>query len=86
VAWRIVVQPNGKYARFADPVDHFTTCDMTREEAVEECQQYPGMGRQEAEEKVKRAEDDPRRFQDCLKTIELIHGSEEALAYLAKLS
>ena len=35
MAWRIVVQPNGKYAKFSDVVDNFTDYDMTKDEVFE---------------------------------------------------
>lgn len=73
MAWQIVKQPNGKYARFADPVDDFTHYDMTRDEAVELCRDY--LGRQDAIDKVQRADDDPVRFLNELKTIESIRGA-----------
>jgi hypothetical protein len=35
MAWRIVKQPNGLYARFSDIVDNFTHYNMDRNEAIE---------------------------------------------------
>lgn len=75
MAWRIVRQPNGKYARFADPVDNFTHFDMTHEEAVEYCQDEIGL--KAGETKVLRADEEPNRWKDSLETIEAIHGIEE---------
>ena len=75
MAWRIVKQPNGKYARFADPVDNFTHYNMTREEAVKYCQDE--MGLVEGEEKVHRADENPGRFNEELGTVQAIHGIEE---------
>ncbi len=77
MAWRIVVQPNGKYAGFADPVDHFTHYDMTREEAFDVCCRERDMGPQAAEEKIRRAEGEPYRYAEALETIEVIHGKAE---------
>ena len=75
MAWRIVKQPNGKYARFADPVDNFTEYDMTREDAVKFCQDE--LGPKSGREKVDRADAEPGRWKDSLEQIELIHGIEE---------
>jgi len=75
MAWRIVKQPNGKYARFSDPVDNFTHYAMTREEAVQYCQDEIGL--KAGETKVLRADEEPGRWQDSLETIEAIHGVEE---------
>lgn len=77
MAWRIVKQPNGLYARFADPVDTFTHYDMTREEAIEECRHYLGMGVVEAEPKVGNADREPQRFMKELATIGAVHGEEK---------
>lgn len=43
MAWRIVRQPNGKLARFADPVDDFTHMNMDILEAYELCRRYLGV-------------------------------------------
>lgn len=74
MAWRIVVQPDGRYARFADPVDNFTHLNMTREEALEVCREY--LGRIDSEEKVQRAEKEPGRWANELETIEVVHGRD----------
>lgn len=73
MAWRIVKQPNGQYARFADPVDDFTHYNMTREEAIQVCVEefMPDILR-----KVERSDNEPNRFQDCLETIELLKGKK----------
>jgi hypothetical protein len=81
--WRIVKQPNGKYARFADPVDNFTNYDLSREEAVKYCQHE--MGFEQGAKKVDRADEDPGRWKESLETIELIHGKEERLKMEALL-
>ncbi len=89
MAWRIVRQPNGRFARWSDVVDTFTRFDMSEREAVEECRNYPGMGALEAAEKVERAkrDEDPytgkarpgdglARWRECLRVIETVHGAE----------
>jgi hypothetical protein len=77
MAWRIVKQPDGLYARFADPVDHFTHYNMTLAEALRYCQDEIGLA--EGMRKVQRADDEPSRWADCLETIEIVHGMEERL-------
>lgn len=93
MAWRIVKQPNGRFARFSEVVDDFTHMHMTESEAEELCRHYPGMGRVEAEEKVRRAKEDqpgrdgsPRagdgldRWREALDVIESVHGRETRIA------
>ena len=43
MAWRIVKQPNEKFARFSDIVDDFTHMNMTKEEATTVCVGYAGI-------------------------------------------
>ena len=86
--WFIVVQPNGRFARFSTVVDAFTHMDMTREEALEECRREPGMGVVESEAKVRRGEAEEAcsnvspdeagrplaRWLGCLGDVEFRHG------------
>ena len=76
MAWRIVKQPNGLYARFSDVVDDFTHYDMTEEEAVDLCLDY--LGRQDSREKVGRAKQHPERYEDEFETIKIVHGESVA--------
>lgn len=78
MAWRIVVQPNGKYARWSDIVDDFTHMEMTREEALAECRQHVGMGELESERKVANAEREPWRWADELQTLRELGKRREA--------
>lgn len=84
---RIVKQPNGLLGRFSTIVDDFTHINMTHDEAIEVCLQ--DMGRCDAEEKVKRGEDDKpiwgdekpdpdglMRWKSSLDTIMAIHGKK----------
>lgn len=79
MAWRVVKQPNGKYAIFSEVVDDFTVYDMTREEAVKECYEkfIRGLDR-EAEQKVSRADAEPQRFEQEIATIRAVHGRKES--------
>lgn len=77
MAWRIVVQPNGLYARFSDIVDDFTHSNMTRDEAVELCRE--ALGGLDAEKKVASGESAGSvRYMDEIKTVRLIHGDSLA--------
>lgn len=73
MGWRIVKQPNGKYGRFSDIVDHFTHIHMTRAEALELCLSE-GLSEDLAQDKVQRADDMIDRWQECLADIRTIHG------------
>lgn len=74
MAWRVVVQPN-KYARFSDVVDCFTHMNLNRADIVDLCREY--MGREDSENKVKRGEEDPTRWQDELRQIEAVYGRDK---------
>jgi hypothetical protein len=83
--WRMVLQPNGKYARFSSVVDGFTHTDLTRSEAIELCREYPGMGQEESELTVERADGEPGRFAEALKDIDMRYGHKERLKIEASL-
>lgn len=73
MAWRFVRQPNGLYGRFSEVVDHFIHANMTFEQAYSyalECDMTP----LEAEQKVKRADEEPNRYQEAIETISRQHG------------
>jgi hypothetical protein len=92
MAWRIVKQPNGLYARFSDPVDHFTEYDMQRDEALWTCRNEYGCSVEEALKKVENADNDRTqdgkigRFQACVETIRIIHGEKEAEKVIQQMS
>jgi hypothetical protein len=76
MAWRIVLQPNGKLARFSDVVDDFTDVDMDSWDAVDECIRE-GMSVMDAIEKVNRGiKAGNARYLECLETIRTIHGRD----------
>lgn len=83
MAWRIIQQPNGRYARFSEVVDNFTDYDLTRTEAVELCKGH-GLKSETAEVKVRLAEQNPSRYKGAMEIVRLIHGDDEAEA-MAKL-
>ncbi len=84
MAWRIVKQPNGKFARFSDVVDDFTEYDMSRKEAFTLCAECMTLG--EAKGKVQRAIDNPDRFDGELKTIQAVHGNRLAIKRRRQMS
>lgn len=80
MAWRFVLQPNGKLARFSDIVDNFTDVDLTDEEAMGIARQEVGIGREEARAKIQAARADitrdgkKGRWNESLATIRAVHG------------
>jgi len=58
MAWRIVLQPNGRLARWSDIIDGFTHYNMTKEMAVSLCMTVRDMPLEQAETKVQRGLDD----------------------------
>ena len=79
MGWRIIQQPNGRYARFSEVVDNFTDYDLTRPEAVELCKQH-GLRLETAEVKVRLAEQNPSRYRGAIEIVRLIHGEDEAVS------
>lgn len=77
MAWRIIQQPNGRYARFSEVVDNFTDYDLTRAEALELCKGH-GLKPETAEVKVRLAEQNPSRYKGAMEIVRLIHGEDEA--------
>lgn len=89
MAWRIVKQPNGLFARFSDISDGFTYIDMTHEQALQVCRE--SMSEQEAQKKMLAAVEDhlpftvgvkgtgTSRWEDALESIEHVHGKKAML-------
>jgi hypothetical protein len=79
MAWRIVKQPNGRYARFSEVIDNFTDVDMSRADALEMCCDEYMMKLEDAEKKVQQADDSGRRrYVESLEVIEMIYGQDVA--------
>jgi hypothetical protein len=86
MAWRMVKQPNGTYARWSDVVDGFTAMNMSRREALALCRNE--LGSLEAEQKVKRADLDEQtggrpgtgadRWAECLTSMAVLGKKAEA--------
>lgn len=84
MAWRIVKQPNGLFARFSDVVDNFTHLDMTHDQALDFCREH--MAEDAAQRKVHAAVEDhlpftvgkrgsgSDRWNDAIETIAAVHG------------
>jgi hypothetical protein len=89
MAWRIVKQPNGLYARFSTVVDNFTDFGMTREEALECSVKWlteAARIEHEAAQKVERADLSPERWEAELKTIREAHGQKTLDEFLAAVA
>jgi len=85
MAWRIVRQPNGLFARFSDVVDHFTHYDMDEHEVLAVCA-GKGMCEISSQEKLQSAVDDiledgshgdgGSRWKECLEQIVRCFGED----------
>jgi hypothetical protein len=87
--WRLVIQPNGLFARFSTVVDDFTDYDMDEAEVLRQAFSEWDCGEKTAREEMDRArrEADLRtgdtrpplsRFRECLDDIREVHGAETA--------
>lgn len=89
MAWRFVLQPNGKLGVFSDTTDDFRHNDLSECEALMLAESY-GLNEKEAKEKVQGGVEDwePRkrfvkgdglsRWRACMATIRRVHGDELA--------
>jgi len=83
---RFVLQPDGLLARFSTVVDDFTEINMDEAEAVHTViAEYLERAVQEAYAAIKRAKDEPGRWEDCLYTMSEIHGEDKAAACRAMI-
>jgi hypothetical protein len=78
MAWRIIRQPNGLFARFSEVVDDVTHYAMTAEQAVWCCESH-GLSRLDARAKVRRGLDEPSRYRAALRSIRFRHGRRRML-------
>ena len=69
----IVQQPNGRYARFSTIVDDFTHINMTEEEVA---LVFPEKNKQEVEDVIKRANNNPKGWKSACATRQAVHGHE----------
>lgn len=88
MAWKFVRQPNGKLARWSDVVDNFTHMGLSEDDALL-CARDEGCTPEQASRKVLAAVEDHKpwcpgvkgsgtdRWDDCLSTIEMVHGKEK---------
>ena len=72
MGWRIVQQPNERYALFSEIVDAFTFLDMDLSQAVEVCQR--NVSDVEALQKCTSAILDDHRWEEALDIIKEHHG------------
>lgn len=72
MGWRVVQQPNGRFAIFSSIVDNFTDINLTDEEAREECAFRSGQ--ECVPGKIQRAMTNPGRWREALETIRAVHG------------
>lgn len=99
MAWRIIKQPNGRYARFSDVVDNFTHINHDRPGILAVCR-HEGMSMAEAKIKVKAADDDKAcppfiddsgrgdgldRYRHAIKTIKRVRGKAAAAAVVSEM-
>lgn len=64
MAWRILKQPNGLFARFSDVVDAFTDFDMSEEQVLRYCTKEAG--EQTARTKLLAAKNNPERWDEAI--------------------
>lgn len=76
MAWRIIKQPNGLYARFSEVVDDVTDYDMTSHEALELCEKLAGV--EIGAMKFVGSHINPSRFEEAIGIINEVHGEEIA--------
>jgi hypothetical protein len=92
MGWRIVLQPNGKLAKFSENVDDFICVNMTKEEAIALCSDV--MSNDAAINKVQAGLDDIKalntkikgsglnRWNECLEIISDRHGIKKSADYV----
>ena len=76
MANRVVKQPDGLYARFSEIVDDFTHINYSYEDMWELYRDDSGIDC--ANEKMKRADDEPCRFDEAINIIARHHGTDIA--------
>ena len=98
MAWRIVKQPNGLYARFSDVVDSFTHMNMKEAQAFEVCLLESDGDEVVAKRKFlagmedwmpwtcKPSADGLSRWRDSLGTIGMRHGESALNTILTELN
>lgn len=74
MAWRLVRQPDGRFARFAETVDDFTHMNLSRDAAI--ALAVHELGTADGATKVYAAEDvrAAGRWTDALEQIRIVHG------------
>jgi plasmid maintenance system antidote protein VapI len=80
MGWRVIKQPDGKYARFSDVVDNFTDFNLSREGAIRLCMRDYQLTPDIAAKIVRSADDHPGRWQEAQATIEALAEAYRQLA------
>lgn len=98
MGWRVVKQPNDLLARFSDVVDNFTHVNLSKEDAILLCLSEYGLSIAAATEKVQGGIEDWKphsakekgsghdRWDECISSIQCIHGDAEVSRVLALAS
>jgi hypothetical protein len=82
MAWRFVIQPNGKLARFTEVCDDFTHLNMSRAEALQAAVNEYNCGPSTAAQKIANAmkpKEVSTRWNQALEIIREIHGEDQAI-------
>lgn len=97
MGWRIVKQPNGRFASYSEVVDNFTHLNMTEDEALQMCQDEYRLSETEAHRKVQDGINDwspyalgmpnsiHHRWDEALYLIGSYHGEDEVKKIKAKI-
>jgi len=86
MAWQIVKQPNGLFARWSNIVDTLTHTNCDFDGMVALCMEWYDMSISEATDKVNRAKQNPARWENCIRTIAKQHGQPMADAFVEECS
>lgn len=76
MGFHIVLQPNGRYARFSTVVDNFTDWNLTEIEMRDRL--LDNVGRHLLSEYIEDAKSTPDEYEKKLATIEAVHGKKQA--------
>ena len=89
MAYRFMLQPNGKLCCFSDIVDNFTHGGCSFEEAVQVAVVDLDLGRLAAEAKIRRGAarnlHDEGGWFDCLEKVKRVHGEKAMTDIVAEI-
>lgn len=78
MAWRIIQQPNGLFARYSEVVDSITEYDMIPGEVIDLCMKEYGLSVDTAHWKLNQAMLNTDRWQNALNSMRAVHGQGKA--------